>query len=102
LPEPFGLVIVEAMAMERPVVASRLGGPGEIVRDGHEGVLVDPRHPEEIAEALLRLAADPALRTRLGRAGRARALECFGAERFVQEMDAVLHEAAGRCEARLR
>ena len=52
LPEPFGLVIVEAMAMERPVVASRLGGPGEIVRDGHEGVLVDPRYPEEIAEAL--------------------------------------------------
>ena len=102
LPEPFGLVIVEAMAMERPVVASRLGGPGEIVRDGHEGVLVDPRNPEEIAEALLRLAADPALRTRLGRAGRVRALGCFGAERFVQEMEAVLHEAAWGCEARPR
>jgi glycosyltransferase involved in cell wall biosynthesis len=102
LPDPFGLVIVEAMAMERPVVASRLGGPGEIVRDGHEGVLVDPRYPEEIAEALLRLAADPALRTRLGRAGRVRALGCFGAERFVQEMEAVLHEAAGGCEARRR
>ena len=102
LPEPFGLVIVEAMAMERPVVASRLGGPGEIVRDGHEGVLVDPRNPEEIAEALLRLAADPALRTRMGRAGRVRALGCFGAERFVQEMEAVLHEAAWGCEARPR
>jgi glycosyltransferase involved in cell wall biosynthesis len=102
LPEPFGLVIVEAMAMERPVVASRLGGPGEIVRDGHEGVLVDPRHPEEIAEALLRLAADPALRTCMGRTGRVRALGCFGAERFVQEMEAVLHEAAWSCEVRRR
>jgi glycosyltransferase involved in cell wall biosynthesis len=64
--------------------------------------LVDPRYPEEIAAALLRLAADPALCARLGRAGRARALECFGAERFVQEMEAVLHEAAGECEARPR
>jgi glycosyltransferase involved in cell wall biosynthesis len=94
LPEPFGLVIMEAMAMERPVVTSRLGGPGEIVRDGYEGVLVDPSNPEEIAAALLRLAADPALRTRLGRAGRVRALGCFGAERFVREMAAVLHEVA--------
>jgi glycosyltransferase involved in cell wall biosynthesis len=97
LPEPFGLVIVEAMAMERPVVTSRLGGPGEIVRDGHEGVLVDSRNPEEIAEALLRLAADPALRTCMGRAGRVRALGCFGAERFVREMAAMLHEAAWGC-----
>ena len=95
LPEPFGLVIVEAMAMERPVVASQFGGPAEIVRDGEEGLLVDPRDPAEIARALLRLADDPGARARMGRAGRARAEECFSAARFAGDMSAALWEAAG-------
>ncbi len=95
LPEPFGLVIVEAMAMERPVVASRFGGPAEIVRDGEEGLLVDPRDPAQIARALLRLANDPGARARMGRAGRARAEECFSAARFAGDMSAALWEAAG-------
>jgi glycosyltransferase involved in cell wall biosynthesis len=96
LPEPFGLVLVEAMALERPVVASALGGPGAIVRDGRDGLLVDPRRPQEIAAAVLRLAGDPALRRAMGRSGRARALACFGAERFSAGLVHVLQEAAGR------
>ena len=95
LPEPFGLVIVEAMAMERPVVASCLGGPAEIVRDGEEGLLVDPRDPTAIARALLRLANEPETRARMGRAGRARAAECFSAARFAGDMSAALWDAAG-------
>ncbi len=95
LPEPFGLVIVEAMAMGRPVVASRLGGATEIVREGQDGFLVDPRRPREMADALLRLAADPHLRLSMGRSGRARAVACFDAERFAAGIGAVLETVAG-------
>jgi len=96
LPEPFGLVIVEAMAMERPVVASQLGGSAEIVRDGEEGFLVDPRDPTRIARALLRLADEPEVRARMGRAGRERVERYFSAARFAADMSAALWEAAGR------
>lgn len=95
LPEPFGLVIVEAMAMERPVVAARLGGPREIVRDGKDGFLVDPANSGELAAAMLRLAVDPALRARMGGAGAARVHALFEASRFVDEMARVFQEVAG-------
>lgn len=96
LPEPFGIIIAEAMAMARPVIASILGGPAEVVRDGEDGLLVDPRHPEQIAAALVRLADDPELRRAMGCAGRERAVSCFGAELFARGTQRALYEAAGR------
>jgi glycosyltransferase involved in cell wall biosynthesis len=71
--EPFGIVAVEAMACGRPVVASAVGGLAESVVDGHTGVLVPPRRPDRIAEALDGLLRDDRMRTRLGRAGARRA-----------------------------
>lgn len=71
-PEPFGLVVVEAMALGRPVVASRLGGPAEIITEG-TGLLFDPSRPEELAFLLGQLAEQPALREQLGSAARVRA-----------------------------
>lgn len=72
-PEPFGQVVVEAMAAGLPVVAAAAGGPAEVVTDGVDGVLVPPGDSESLAAALRRLAGDADLRTRLGTAGRARA-----------------------------
>lgn len=72
-PEPFGQVVVEAMAAGLPVVAAAAGGPAEVVTDGVDGVLVPPGDRQSLAAALRRLAADDQLRTRLGTAGRARA-----------------------------
>jgi glycosyltransferase involved in cell wall biosynthesis len=69
--------VLEAMAAGLPVVASRVGGVPEQVVDGETGLLVDPGDPEPLAAALERLAGDPALRRRLGAAGRARAEERF-------------------------
>jgi glycosyltransferase involved in cell wall biosynthesis len=51
-PEPFGMVLVEGMALGRVVVAANLGGPAEIIRDGEDGFLVDPADPAAIAEKL--------------------------------------------------
>jgi glycosyltransferase involved in cell wall biosynthesis len=74
-PEPFGIAFVEALGAGVPVVTSHLGGAREIV-DESCGVLVEPRNPAALADALRRLVADRASRLRLGAAGplRARAL----------------------------
>jgi glycosyltransferase involved in cell wall biosynthesis len=74
--------VLEAMAASLPVVAARVGGVPEVVLDGRTGVLFRPRDPEELAAALERLVAQPALRRRLGSAGRARAEACFDLEPF--------------------
>ena len=70
------------MAAGLPVVASRVGGVPEQVVDGETGLLVDPGDPKPLAAALERLTGDPALRRRLGAAGRVRAEERFDLEPF--------------------
>lgn len=70
--EPFGIVPLEAMASGVPVVASAVGGLTDSVVDGVTGILVPPRDPAAIADALGELLADPARRRALGRAGRDR------------------------------
>jgi glycosyltransferase involved in cell wall biosynthesis len=74
--------VLEAMAAGVPVVASRVGGIPEQVADGETGLLVEPGDVDGLAAALRRLAADPALRRRLGEAGRARAEEAFDLPAF--------------------
>jgi glycosyltransferase involved in cell wall biosynthesis len=64
------LSVMEYMAAGRPVVATRVGGLPELVRDGETGVLVDPRDPDALADAAGSLLGDPALRERLGERGR--------------------------------
>jgi glycosyltransferase involved in cell wall biosynthesis/Ser/Thr protein kinase RdoA (MazF antagonist) len=63
------VALIEAMAAGRPVIASTISGIPELVHDGVSGFLVDSTHPERIAQAMRRLADDPALRERMGRAG---------------------------------
>ncbi len=82
LAEPFGLVLLEAMALGRPVVATRAGGPLEIVADGETGFLVPPSSPEALADALTRLLSSPPLCRRLGENGQARYQSRFTASRM--------------------
>jgi len=71
-PEPFGLVVVEGMALGRPVVASSIGGPTEIL-DPDSGLMFSPERPEDLARHLSMLVAKPDRRRALGEAGQARA-----------------------------
>lgn len=98
--EPFGLVILEAMACETPVVASRVGGIPEIVVEGETGYLVDfnPADLDSFTSALAgrieKLLRDTSLAARMGKAGRERVLQHFGwraiASQTVQLYDALL------------
>lgn len=78
--ESFGLVAVEAALMERPVIASRLGGLAEIVVDGETGFLVEPENPTEFAGRLLEILRQPRMAMRHGRRARERALRRFSIE----------------------
>jgi glycosyltransferase involved in cell wall biosynthesis len=79
--ESFGRVVVEAMAAGLPVVGVSGGGVGEIVVDGHTGLLVHPGDAAGLAAAITSLASDAALRASLGAAGRARAAEGYSLDR---------------------
>ncbi len=75
--------VLEAMAAGLPVVATAVGGTTDLVLDGETGFLVPPGDLVAFSDRLRRLALDPALRRKLGEAGRARAESCFGIPRFL-------------------
>ena len=64
-PEPFGIVVAEALTAGRPVVASAIGGIPEVVRDGHDGLLVAAADASALATALDRVISEPGLREAL-------------------------------------
>jgi glycosyltransferase involved in cell wall biosynthesis len=91
--------LLEAAACGRPLVATDVPGCRELVEDGVTGLLVPPRDPAALAEALARLAGDPVLRARLGAAARERVVERHSLARVVEETLAVyrrLCPAVGR------
>jgi glycosyltransferase involved in cell wall biosynthesis len=88
------LTAVEAMATGCPVAAFRVGGVGELVRDGIEGLLVEAGDVEALASAMERLLTDSALRERMGRAALARSAE-FGLEPFVEGLVAEYRRVIG-------
>lgn len=94
LSEGSPLVAAEAMALGKPVVATRVGGLPDVVLDGETGLLVPPADPEALAAAVSRLLRDPALASQLGEAGARRADEHFTVERMVREYLAVFEGLA--------
>lgn len=93
--EGFGMMLVEAMAAGRPIVAARAGAIPEIVRDGTSGVLVEPRDPAALGAAIARLLDDPARREELGARGRVDS-ERFGWSRCCDQTASVYERALMR------
>jgi len=90
--EGFGLVLLEAMAAGRPIVASRVATIPEVVVDGETGLLVPAGDPVALADALAQLAHDPALARRLGEAGRERLRQHFSIEKMVGDTELLYRE----------
>lgn len=87
LEEPFGRVLIEAMAMEVPVVATKVGGIPEIVVDGVTGWLVPSRDANELAGRIVQLLRDASMRAEFGRRGRKIVEERFSLERHVKGVE---------------
>jgi len=85
--EGISLTILEAMASRLPVVATRVGGTPEVVIDGVTGLLVPPRAPAAVADALSALSRDPDRRAALGIAGRDRVERSFSIEQMVGQYE---------------
>lgn len=96
LPEPFGQVIIEAMAAAKPIVATDGGGVREIVLDGITGLLVPIGDADRMADTICRLIADPVLRAEMGHQGRKRVLQQFTVEKTVTKMHTVYDRMVAR------
>ncbi|HEY2151018.1 MAG TPA: glycosyltransferase [Vicinamibacterales bacterium] len=92
--EGLGTSLLDAMACGRPIVATRAGGIPEIVDDEVTGLLVPPRDPHAMAEAIVRTLKDPALRQRMSGAGFDRVRDRFTVERMVAETAAVYQQVS--------
>jgi glycosyltransferase involved in cell wall biosynthesis len=101
-PEPFGLVIAEGLATGRAVIVSCGGGAGELVHNDVDALTHEPGDVEGLAHCIERLIVDPALRARLGAAGRQSALRRFDPEVFIREFIDVYEGARTRVEADVR
>jgi glycosyltransferase involved in cell wall biosynthesis len=90
--EAFGMVLIEAMAMERPVVSTNCDGVLDIVVDGETGLYVHPRNPQELAEALATLINDPDRRITMGKAGRLRVLQLFDQRKQLERLEKIYQD----------
>jgi len=83
--ESFGIILLEAMAVSKPIVATSIEGYASLINNGVEGLLVPPKDRKQLAQALLSLATDESLRQRIGANGRTKALE-YGWDRISQRI----------------
>ncbi|MGD9038867.1 MAG: glycosyltransferase family 4 protein [Desulfobacteraceae bacterium] len=94
--EGMGRVILEAMAMEKPVVASRVGGIPDLIDQGINGLLVRPGDVKELADTLEKVLSDNKLARKLGREGRKRIQDQFSADVMVRSIEKLYRELLAR------
>jgi glycosyltransferase involved in cell wall biosynthesis len=98
--EAFAIAPLEAMACGCPTIYSQRGSGPELMHDGHDGLLIDPAHPEEIAQAIGRLLADDHLAQQLGAAGRRRVDEDFSMAASLPRNEAFYRQCIDRFQRR--
>lgn len=100
-PEPFGMVVTEAMAARKPVIAANAGGPLETVIEGVDGMLVDPMDAEELAEAIVRMASDPERCRAMGEAGFEKVRKYFDLPMVAERMSQIYRDLIAEQDRRL-
>ncbi len=94
--EGMGRVLLEAMAMEKPVVGTRVGGIPDLIEEGLNGCLVSPGDEKELASAVLSILNDKGLATKMGKAGRMKMTDRFSADTMVRSIEKVYSELLKR------
>jgi len=92
-PEGFPLTCIEGMALRKPIVATNIPGPSEIVVDGITGYLIPPLRPDILAEKIINLLNSPLVATKMGKAGRIRAEEFFDIRKNSSQIENIYLEA---------
>ncbi len=95
-PEPFGMVVLEAMAQRRPIVGSRAGGVVEMVIDGETGFTFTPGDARDLARRLIELLSDPQRATQMGEAGYQRLLDAFSIRQYMDGIHAAYRAVLDR------
>jgi glycosyltransferase involved in cell wall biosynthesis len=93
------VALIEAMAAGRAAIATSVGGTADVVADGFTGILVPARDPAALADAMVRLAANPALRGRMGAEGRARS-SAYRVERLLEDVERLYRSGLARKRGR--
>lgn len=104
-PEAFGLTLLEAMILKKPVIASDIGGVKEIIEDGVHGFLVEPNRPGQLAERILYLLKHPDMADRMAERAQERARQRFSLTQYITGMEQACRWAVfkeGRVESRSR
>jgi glycosyltransferase involved in cell wall biosynthesis len=91
-PEPLGTVVIESLAMGRPLIGPNHGGAAEMMKHGHTGLLFEPKNPSSLASAIEGLYKDEALRIRLGHNARQHALETFSVDIHSEKVQKIYDE----------
>jgi glycosyltransferase involved in cell wall biosynthesis len=95
-PEPFGMVVLEAMAQRKPVVGSRAGGPVEMVQEGETGYTYPPGDAAALSSRIVELLNSPDKAARMGEAGYKRLMTMFTLEGYMDDIHAVYRAILGR------
>jgi glycosyltransferase involved in cell wall biosynthesis len=95
-PESFGLSVLEAMSLGKPVIASKVGGVCEIIEDGVNGMLIEPNHPEQITDRIIQLLSDKEMYHRMGWEAKEAVTRKFSLKRYVVEMERACKEVSLR------
>jgi len=99
--EPFGIAIIEAMACEKPVISTKVGGIPEIIEHGRNGILIEPDDPKALTEALIMLIKDPELRFRLARNGYATVHKQFSSRNTGSTYEGVFEGLLEQCSQKV-
>ena len=91
-PEPFGLVVIEAMEYAIPVIATNHGGPTEIITHGTDGYLVSYEDPQEMAQRIIELIQTPEKRLQMGRIAQEKKRQVFSVNTMVSQIETVFEE----------
>jgi len=96
--EPFGRVLIEAMAMKKPVVGPDSAGPREIISNGQDGYLVKPNDAESLADAILKLYRNKQARMKMGEYGRQKVEQKYSVKNHILQYEQVYKEVVGKCQ----
>ncbi len=91
-PESFGLSILEAMVLGKPVIASNIGGVCEIIEDGMTGMLIEPDHPEQITDRIIHLFSNKEIYDKMGQKAKEVANKRFSLQQYVASMEGAFKE----------